>query len=325
MTDLVQNLKIGNTAYGIVSVKDCLTGSSDPTTSTAGYVGQRYLNTTNNKVFVCTAITPHQTPSNTHYATNPSTGWSYDPSTGYLKRSSTGNKSVVWYSPTVDVSNKNYMIVGKFYIESGSGSTFIFGSSSAPTNRISTWYTGWFWAKYVHTSETPYKLLYLSDNGYTKSNLPDDSLWTDASSSYRVLSTSGYLLWGETNSDGGSFLYDTNNKLDVANSFMLVDGIQYDLADVETTYTYTWNQQASTADLSSKQNTLTAGNGIDISSDTISAEEMVGADGVNIGKAGAVPAPTATDNTKFLRGDGTWQDAGSAATYNSTTQEITLG
>ncbi len=33
---------------------------------------------------------------------------------------------------------------------------------------------------------------------------------------------------------------------------------------------------------------------------------MTGADGTNAGTKGAVPAPTATDNTKFLRGDGTW-------------------
>ena len=36
---------------------------------------------------------------------------------------------------------------------------------------------------------------------------------------------------------------------------------------------------------------------------------MVGANGTNAGTTGAVPAPTATDNTKFLRGDGTWEDA----------------
>lgn len=52
---------------------------------------------------------------------------------------------------------------------------------------------------------------------------------------------------------------------------------------------------------------------------------MTGADGTNAGVSGAVPAPTATDNTKFLRGDGTWAEAASTATYNSTTQEITLG
>lgn len=33
---------------------------------------------------------------------------------------------------------------------------------------------------------------------------------------------------------------------------------------------------------------------------------MVGADGTNSGTAGYVPAPTATDNTKYLKGDGTW-------------------
>lgn len=33
---------------------------------------------------------------------------------------------------------------------------------------------------------------------------------------------------------------------------------------------------------------------------------LVGADGINAGTAGIVPAPSATDNTKYLRGDGTW-------------------
>lgn len=34
--------------------------------------------------------------------------------------------------------------------------------------------------------------------------------------------------------------------------------------------------------------------------------DMTGADGANAGTHGLVPAPTATDNTKFLKGDGTW-------------------
>ena len=36
---------------------------------------------------------------------------------------------------------------------------------------------------------------------------------------------------------------------------------------------------------------------------------MTGADGTNAGTSGLVPAPVATDNTKFLRGDGTWAPA----------------
>lgn len=37
---------------------------------------------------------------------------------------------------------------------------------------------------------------------------------------------------------------------------------------------------------------------------------MTGADGTNPGAAGLVPGPGATDNTKFLAGDGTWKDGG---------------
>lgn len=51
---------------------------------------------------------------------------------------------------------------------------------------------------------------------------------------------------------------------------------------------------------------------------------MTGADGTNAGTIGAVPAPAATDNTKFLRGDGTWAEAASVATYDSTTKTIQL-
>ena len=36
------------------------------------------------------------------------------------------------------------------------------------------------------------------------------------------------------------------------------------------------------------------------------ASEMVGADGINAGQSGLVPAPAAGDNNKYLRGDGIW-------------------
>lgn len=41
---------------------------------------------------------------------------------------------------------------------------------------------------------------------------------------------------------------------------------------------------------------------------------MTGATGSAAGTAGAVPAPAASDNTKFLRGDGTWAEAGGGNT-----------
>lgn len=51
------------------------------------------------------------------------------------------------------------------------------------------------------------------------------------------------------------------------------------------------------------------GNGLSLdNSNRLQANTMTGADGTNAGTAGIVPAPTATDNTKFLKGDGTWSD-----------------
>lgn len=70
-----------------------------------------------------------------------------------------------------------------------------------------------------------------------------------------------------------------------------------------------------------KQDTLTPGTNITMSTSgttvTISATDttysaFTGADGTTAGTAGLVPAPAATDNTKFLKGDGTW----AAATYS---------
>ena len=69
--------------------------------------------------------------------------------------------------------------------------------------------------------------------------------------------------------------------------------------------------------LSGKQDTLIAGTNITIAQDgkTISAtdttySDMVGAGTSTAGTHGLVPAPASGDNTKFLRGDGTWQDVG---------------
>lgn len=64
-------------------------------------------------------------------------------------------------------------------------------------------------------------------------------------------------------------------------------------------------------DLVGKQDVLTAGSNITISGNTISATDttystMTGATSSAAGASGLVPAPAAGDDTKFLRGDGTW-------------------
>ena len=47
--------------------------------------------------------------------------------------------------------------------------------------------------------------------------------------------------------------------------------------------------------------------------------DMIGADGVNAGYAGLVPAPAATDNNKFLKGDGTWSNPTAATAWGNIT------
>lgn len=50
-----------------------------------------------------------------------------------------------------------------------------------------------------------------------------------------------------------------------------------------------------------------------------SRKPFKGADGVNAGEKGLVPAPAATDNTKFLKGDGTWSNPTAATAWGNIT------
>ena len=57
----------------------------------------------------------------------------------------------------------------------------------------------------------------------------------------------------------------------------------------------------------------TIGSNLTLTSGTLSATDttysaFTGADGASAGAAGLVPAPAATDNVKYLKGDGTWSD-----------------
>lgn len=78
------------------------------------------------------------------------------------------------------------------------------------------------------------------------------------------------------------------------------------------------------AALAEKQDTLTAGSNITINNNIISATDttysaFTGATGSVAGSAGLVPAPATTDNDKYLKGDGTWAEAGGSVSYDGTT------
>lgn len=76
--------------------------------------------------------------------------------------------------------------------------------------------------------------------------------------------------------------------------------------------------------LAAKQDTLTAGSNITINDNIISATDttysaFTGATGSVAGSAGLVPAPAATDNDKYLKGDGTWATAGGSVSFDGST------
>ena len=57
--------------------------------------------------------------------------------------------------------------------------------------------------------------------------------------------------------------------------------------------------------------------------DSASLPDFTGADGSNAGARGFVPAPAATDNTKYLKGNGTWATA-PVTSVNGQTGAVTL-
>jgi len=69
---------------------------------------------------------------------------------------------------------------------------------------------------------------------------------------------------------------------------------------------------------------VSVGTGLSVDSDGVlsatgvESPEMTGADGTHPGTGGTVPAPAATDNVKYLRGDATWADPTPANATTST-------
>ena len=114
-----------------------------------------------------------------------------------------------------------------------------------------------------------------------------------------------------------------NNKFRFAINNKLYEGVytvqhEYSLTDLS------YNKTSVDTALTGKQDTLTAGTGIDITSSTISATAMTGATGSVAGTAGMVPAPTVADTDKYLKGDGTWSEVqgGSSASYDIQSRTI---
>jgi len=100
-----------------------------------------------------------------------------------------------------------------------------------------------------------------------------------------------------------------------------------DLVD-DSTATNKFATAAQLTKLDNLQNITTIGSNLTLTNGTLSATDttynnFTGADGTNAGAAGLVPAPATTDNTKFLKGDGTWATVVSGTQANWTQSDPT--
>lgn len=305
-------------AYIISNTGDYSVGTTDPTSSLKKSLGNRYLNSTDGTTFVCTQ--EYAVPT---YTTNYAIAGTVNVTDDYVATFNSG--SYIVPSQNWTYSGSPWAVEMKFktpisYVSGNGVCLFRWGnttdcmiflnssgyivacgwsSGSQPRAAVSLNTTYWLRVEYDGSQIN----LYLSTTG----TFPSTPTASSTSPAY----------WPDNNivcyigSKTGSETY--NSSIDLKEVKWYSNG-----ALVWEAVTQTGGQDVEWTEL---QNKLTAGDGIDISSNVISAEEMVGADGVNIGKAGAVPRPAATDNTKFLRGDGTWSEA---ASYDDTTGTVEL-
>lgn len=116
--------------------------------------------------------------------------------------------------------------------------------------------------------------------------------------------------------NGSSLTPDANKAVDVSVPSYTI--VQQQTADTGDAYTYY---------LASGGSAVTGADKIHVPTGGGSASDFTGADGTNAGIHGLVPAPTATDNTKFLKGDGTWGAVPSTTNNvtNNSTDALTSG
>ena len=119
-------------------------------------------------------------------------------------------------------------------------------------------------------------------------------------------------------------LANANSYLGTTHIDTASDG--YNLPMILTAEAFTNTLVAMTEVIDGKQNKLTAGSNITITGNTISATDttysnMTGASAGSAGASGLVPAPSAGDQDKVLKGDGTWGTV-STGTINDATLTI---
>lgn len=286
-------------------VSKFLTGLVDPTENTVGFVGQTYTNLATGDVFKCTRIIANQGITSINWWPNtaftiPSDGI-VEPESGVAKRIYvtpagvrhtvgqpwlmiyrfyTGNANTwvdsYWNHLGLGHSSSNSYTYTVGGVQRQSATSFVTGSLTLPSN---TWV-------YVKTTwdGTRYREGYILDGGFSLETLPGGLTadWTDWNvgtdlTSDPLFSDERYMF-GSCNHYTRGWIDIWNNtgawKVDLKNTFVRLDGVDYPATTVSEYQTYQWTKLAKAsvvytksevdATLEEKQDTLTAGTNITI-------------------------------------------------------------
>lgn len=125
----------------------------------------------------------------------------------------------------------------------------------------------------------------------------------DATTAQTIVANYAVKFGTSGNNDLFSISADTNT-----NTLSIVGDNASNIIDIAASGAVLNHFQVSSSDVTFGGNSL------------INPDVMTGADGTNAGTSGLVPAPAATDNNKFLAGDGTWKAAGGSSLPSQTGQ-----
>lgn len=219
-----------------------------------------------------------------------------------------GYGDIVTYNASNFVQKNGDSSTQTISLTSGTGTTALGIKSMATSSYISlSGSSGWLGSYGVSSSKravfyngTGYTLAYTSELPTKTSELTNDSGYITGIDSSDVITALGYTPYDSTNPNG--FTSNVGTVISVNNTQPDANGnVTLTIPTVNDGVLTITQNGTSKGTFSANQST----------NDTIALTDttysnFTGADGTNAGSSGLVPAPSATDNDKYLKGDGTW-------------------
>ena len=226
-----------------------------------------------------------------------------------------GYGDIVTYNASNFVQKNGDSSTQTISLTSGTGTTALGIKSMATSSYLSlSGSSGWLGSYGVSSSKravfyngTGYTLAYTSEIPTNTSDLTNDSGYITGITSSDVTTALGYTPYNSSNPAG----YTSN-----VGTVTSVNGNQPDAnGDVTLTIPTVNDGILTITQNGTSKGTFSANQS---TNDTIALTDttynaFTGADGTNAGSSGLVPAPSATDNDKYLKGDGTWTSVSSGS------------